>query len=174
MKRFALGFLLGALLLVSVTAVASGVVERNIAPNSFDIIVDGETRAIEAYNIDGRTFLQLRAVAELFEGAEVDFVDGAIVIETGRSDAVSYETPPLSSNQEGVPMGFTRFSDIRNIPLLTGQSLNASPGIDGLMLTANEVFIGWLASEHVFLYQGMTFVNESEVLRILRDAGLIE
>ena len=80
MKKFTLGFLLGALMFgfISVAATAT----HNIMPNPFRILVDGEERVVEASLINDRTFLQLRGVGYLFDGVEVDFVDGVIIIET--------------------------------------------------------------------------------------------
>ena len=89
MKKFILGFLLGALMFgfISVAATAT----HNIIPNPFRILVDGEKRVVEAYLINDRTFLQLRGVGYLFDGVEIDFVDGVIIIETDNATDANRE-----------------------------------------------------------------------------------
>jgi len=100
MRKFILGFLLGALMFGTLTLMAS---DRSIVPNPFRILVDGQERQVEAYLIDGRTFLQLRGIAELLDNVEVDFVDGEIIINT-KNESGANTNNGVGSNMTNIPV----------------------------------------------------------------------
>jgi hypothetical protein len=89
MKKFISGLVVGIIISVSIVAIA----EFNIGANPFPITFNGNPVEIEAYNINGRTFFQLRDIGAVV-GFDVDFVDDTIVMSTDTTDIFL----PLSSN----------------------------------------------------------------------------
>ena len=71
MKKFLSGFLLGAVIFGSSTALAAGILAEK---SNQDIWVDGEKIQMEAYNIGGNNYFKLRDI-----GKEMDF---AVAVKT--------------------------------------------------------------------------------------------
>lgn len=78
MKKFILGFIIGALLFSFAGVFAA--VELNVIPNPFPVLIDGVKTEIEGYNINGSTYLKLRDFEKA--GLGIDFVDKQVVITT--------------------------------------------------------------------------------------------
>ena len=78
MRKFVLGFILGALLFSAVTVYAAA--ELKVIPNPFPVFIDGVQTKVEGYNINGSTYLKLRDFEKF--GLGVDFVDRQILITT--------------------------------------------------------------------------------------------
>ena len=114
-SHFVLGFLLGALLFGAGTAVA---LERSVVPNPFRIFVDGQERAVEAYLINDRTFLHLRGIAELFEGVEVDFTDGEIIINTNGSGDLTISNDSNANTETSSGVWIETINGINYVPAL--------------------------------------------------------
>ena len=94
MKKFMLGFLFGALLFASVGVFAA---EYVINPNPFPIVIDGVQQQVEAYNINGFTFLKLADVGKVFNKT-VKFNESVPQIEISQtgSDIVMQPGPAVS------------------------------------------------------------------------------
>lgn len=69
MKKFLIGFISGAVLCGSLAVVA---VEYNIYPNPYKVMVDGKETAIEGYNINDKSYFQLRDIGSAV-GFQVGF-----------------------------------------------------------------------------------------------------
>jgi len=103
MKKFTLGFVIGALLFSTVTVFAAG--ELIVNPNPFPIFVDGVRTEMEGYNINGSTYLKLREFEKL--GVGIDFVDRQILITTKKAteDSADIEITKEGNNvSESVPL----------------------------------------------------------------------
>ena len=74
MKKFLSGFLLGAVIFGSSTALAAGILAEK---SNQDIWVDGEKIQMEAYNIGGNNYFKLRDI-----GKEMDF---AVTFDSGKN-----------------------------------------------------------------------------------------
>lgn len=73
MKKFASGLIIGTMITVSMSVFADNIVVKE---NPFPIMVDGARQAIGAYNINGSTYLKLKDVAKVTEGAVNVSFDG--------------------------------------------------------------------------------------------------
>lgn len=90
MKRFITGFVCGALLFGVVGALA---MEYNVTPNPFKVMVDGQEVQIEGYNINDRSYFQLRDIGNAI-GFSVGFVDGAVMIDSSGKPIEETQTQP--------------------------------------------------------------------------------
>ena len=89
MKKFILGFVLGAMLFSGVFAV-SAAVEYRITPNPFKVTVDGVEKTLEAYNINDSTYFKLRDISDALGGMfNVDFKNNTIIIDTKVGDTLA-------------------------------------------------------------------------------------
>lgn len=80
MKKFISGFLIGILITLSITTFAA--VELNVAPNPFDVLIDGKTADIQGYNINGSTYLKLSDFVEAGLGVNFNKATKQIEIVT--------------------------------------------------------------------------------------------
>ena len=71
MKKLIIGFIIGLCTAIGFTVLAANM---DVIDNPFPIFVDGVERDVEAYNIGGRTYLQLRGTGDIL-GVKVDFND---------------------------------------------------------------------------------------------------
>lgn len=80
MKKFLIGFISGAVLCGSLAVVA---VEYNIYPNPYKVMVDGKETAIEGYNINDKSYFQLRDIGSAV-GFQVGFdaENGTVLVST--------------------------------------------------------------------------------------------
>lgn len=80
MKKFISGFIIGAIIFSSITVIANP--DLVINPNTFPIFVDNTKTDVEAYNIDGYTFVKLADVSKALGGkVEVLFNQSENIIE---------------------------------------------------------------------------------------------
>lgn len=77
MKKLITGILIGSIATISITAFAQYVVN----PNPYPVLIDGETVDIEGYNINDKTYFQLRDVGDNV-GFRVDFANDMILVNT--------------------------------------------------------------------------------------------
>lgn len=84
-RDFVIGVLTGAVLFGSFTAIASN---YDIYPNPFKILVNGNERYIEGYNINGYSYFKLRDVGDEI-GFSVDFKEDTIMIDNGLKPTTS-------------------------------------------------------------------------------------
>ncbi|MGE5631374.1 MAG: hypothetical protein ACM3TR_09795 [Caulobacteraceae bacterium] len=100
MKKFMLGFLFGALLFASVGVFAA---EYVINPNPFPIVIDGVQQQVEAYNINGFTFLKLADVGKVFNRT-VKFNESVPQIEISQTGSdIVMEPAPTTENSISIP-----------------------------------------------------------------------
>ncbi len=88
-KQFIIGYIAGAATFGAIGALAAGL---TAAPNPFPVMLDGESAAIEGYNIEGSTYFKLRDIADAVGGFTVDFAEDTILIETKKD----VQTPAVS------------------------------------------------------------------------------
>ena len=129
--RFVLGFIIGSLIFGSVTYAAGSIAATRASSR---ILVDGQEAAVEAYLIEGRTYLQLRDMANLLEfDVEWDADSNTVLVNTGRdSDAhttVMQTTPALQATQE---------HDAVTPPITKGLGEVIKPVNDATQLTVTE------------------------------------
>ncbi len=93
MKKFILGLLIGALCMVSITAFAS----LKINKSPYPIFVDGKQAKVDAYAIDGSTYLKLTDLN--VTGLDVKFNSSKKQIEIKTPSPVT--TSPSGINNEG-------------------------------------------------------------------------
>lgn len=89
---FVAGFVLGAVMFGGVAAYAAGIIAN---PTTSKILVNGQEVKVEAYNIDGRNYLQLRDMA-----AAVDF---SVVWDGGGNRALIDTSKGYDKNEQYVP-----------------------------------------------------------------------
>lgn len=92
-KQTIVSFILGGILFSSAGVFAA--TQLNIVPNTFPIKINNNEVDLEAYNIEGITYLQLRDTTEVLN-AELDFKDNTIYINTNNvsgDDNISESTP---------------------------------------------------------------------------------
>ncbi len=83
MKKIISGIIIGAVLGTAI----GGFAVSSIVDNRFPIMVNGEKKNIQGYNIDDRTYFKLRDIADATGGFTVDFKDDTILINTNASSA---------------------------------------------------------------------------------------
>lgn len=88
--QFITGFVLGAVIFGTATAMAAGVIAT---PSANKMVVNGKSVNVEAYNIDGRNYLQLRDMADII-GFSVDWdsVNGQVIINTANGNIPDNQT----------------------------------------------------------------------------------
>ena len=112
MKRFITGFVCGALLFGVVGALA---VEYNVTPNPFKVMVDGQEVQIEGYNINDRSYFQLRDIGDAI-GFSVGFVDGTVMIDSSGKPIEETQTQPEQpSNDVATPEEIQAYFDTFDI-----------------------------------------------------------
>ncbi len=77
-KQTVVSFILGGILFSSAGVFAA--TQLNITPNPYPIVVNDENANVEGYNIEGRTYLQLRDITDIL-GISLAFVDNVIYID---------------------------------------------------------------------------------------------
>lgn len=80
MKKFILGTITGAILCLSISALAN----FEAIPNAFPIKLNGNDISLEGYNINGSTYFKLRDIGDKV-GFGVDFADNTININVNTS-----------------------------------------------------------------------------------------
>ena len=99
-KQLICGILIGAIAALSITALADFIVN----PNPYPVKVNGHTVQIEGYNINDSTYFKLRDIAQAVGGFDVDFKDGAVVLQTPEATPTPAPTPAPVSNKNLDPL----------------------------------------------------------------------
>lgn len=103
MKKFILGFILGAMIFGFTAIYAEE--SLHIFQNPFPIIVNGSKQDIPAYNIDGFTYMKLADIGKIL-GVKVIFNETDKQIEITKKESekvVTEDTIPIISNIPPVP-----------------------------------------------------------------------
>ncbi len=101
-KQTVVSFILGGVLFSSAGVFAT--TQLNIVPNSYPIVVNDENADVEGYNIEGRTYLQLRDITNIL-GISLDFKNNTIYINTkdsNISDNKIDNNDPLTKTADGL------------------------------------------------------------------------
>ncbi len=99
MKKLISGIIIGAVLGTAI----GGFAVNSIVDNPFPVVVNGEKKNIEGYNIDDRTYFKLRDIADAVGGFSVDFKDNTILINTeGAAPAPTAAAEPSSVPETSV------------------------------------------------------------------------
>jgi hypothetical protein len=93
-KQFMIGFLVGAMLFSSIGVFAEGI---TVLLNPFTMLFNGQPAQIEAYNINGRTFLSLGDIAN-YMGATVKLNEATKEIEIN-TNTESIHTLNVTQNE---------------------------------------------------------------------------
>lgn len=94
MKKFIAGFVSGALIFSFL-----GVFAYNIYENPYKILVNGQEKYIQGYNVDDYSYFKLRDIADAVGGFDVDFNNNTIQIS---KDGYVYDnSEPKSINLSG-------------------------------------------------------------------------
>ena len=108
MKKLISGIIIGAVLGTAI----GGFAVNSIVDNPFPVVVNGEKKNIEGYNIDDRTYFKLRDIADAVGGFSVDFKDNTILIDTeGAAPAQTATAAPEAPVPETSVMGQTERKD---------------------------------------------------------------
>jgi glycerophosphoryl diester phosphodiesterase len=100
MKKFFAGLITGLLISISVTAFAA--VQLKVVPNPFPVFINGDQAQVDAYNINGSTFLKLADLKQT--GLDVKFADSKInVLSTfAATDPTDYTVPEIDNSNNYV------------------------------------------------------------------------
>lgn len=103
MKKYLSGLITGIIISLSITVFAA---EFNIIPNPYPILIEGTKTHIEAYNIDGSTYLKLKDLEKT--GLSVKFENSTILINSTFSGISNLEADkPTEEEIAALPDGFT-------------------------------------------------------------------
>lgn len=83
MKKFLFGLIAGLLISVSLTAFAA--VQLKVIPNPFPVFINGDKAQVDAYNINGSTYLKLSDLKTA--GLDVKFSDSKINVTSAFTEA---------------------------------------------------------------------------------------
>lgn len=95
-NKFTLGFIIGGIICGGIGAIAT---EYIVNPNPYPIYVDGQPAEIEGYNINDKTYFQLRDIGEEI-GFDVDFINDTIIVSPSTPTPTS---TPIPTNNAGQP-----------------------------------------------------------------------
>jgi hypothetical protein len=95
MKKFFAGLITGVLISLSVTAFAA--VQLKVVPNPFPVFINGDQAQVDAYNINGSTYLKLSDLKTA--GLDVTFADSKINVFS----AFTEETEPSEPTDPAEP-----------------------------------------------------------------------
>lgn len=82
MRKFMCGLIVGVILATGIVFAA----EYNIYPNPYSIVVDGQKRNIEGYNINDYSYFKLRDIGDV-TGFDVQFVNDTVMINTEKQNS---------------------------------------------------------------------------------------
>lgn len=97
-KTLTLGIIIGAVAMLSITALA----EYITTPNPYPVKVNGQEVQVEGYNINDSTYFKLRDVANVVGGFSVGFTDNTIIVNTNRGEGVPTPTSTDAPGDEPV------------------------------------------------------------------------
>jgi hypothetical protein len=111
MKKFFSGLIVGLLVSVSLTAFA---VQLKVVPNPFPVFINGDKAQVDAYNINGSTYLKLADLKTA--GLDVKFADSKINVTSAYTEAEptepsfpDYTIPEIDNTNN--PNNVTRLED---------------------------------------------------------------
>lgn len=122
MKKFISGFICGAIIF----SMAGAFAVNSIYDNPYPIIVNGEEKRIQGYNIDDYSYFKLRDIASALGNFSVAFDDETIVLKSG--DVPAPEVPAPGGISEMFPGETTEGISVDNAQEQTNDF--ASLGID--------------------------------------------
>ncbi len=136
MKKFISGLIVGLLVSVSLTAFA---VQLKVVPNPFPVFINGSESKVDAYNINGSTYLKLADLKTA--GLDVKFADSKINVTSAPVSTV----PDTDSDSD-----------------ITGNNQNP------VFLYEGDVKDTTYRGYKAILYNGDTFINEVEFVKKLK------
>ena len=92
MKKFIIGFIVGALMFSIIPVMAEG--ELSVVPNPFPVLIDGEVAEVEGYNINGYTFLKLADFGKAGLTVKFNETDKQIEISSTKKAVITPEPIP--------------------------------------------------------------------------------
>ena len=92
LKKFIIGFIVGALMFSIIPVMAEG--ELSVVPNPFPVLIDGEVAEVEGYNINGYTFLKLADFGKAGLTVKFNETDKQIEISSTKKAVITPEPIP--------------------------------------------------------------------------------
>lgn len=185
-KQTLVSFILGGILFSSAGVFAA--TQLNVIPNQYPIKVDNKEVDIEGYNIDGRTYLQLRDITEILN-ADLDFQNNTILIDTDTSDTevisneLATSTPNINPTilPTPVPTNTNNESEVKEavelqIPTLEqrqNKPKSTPDGITDIDIYDGKYYIGILHIKSSIKNKGYSMNNNNNNLSITKDDILI-
>ena len=146
MKKFISGLIIGIIAAISINAFAVG--EHVVNANPFPVIVNGIQQIVDAFNIDGFTYVKLADVGKSFNGAAtVKFDEIKSVIEINTVTQAVYS--PTGGTSMGTPV----------IPTTT-------PVQDTAALPDGATYVNYRGYPNAVSYNGKIYVNEISYFKI--------
>ena len=159
-KQTVISFILGAILFSSISVFAA--TQLNVVPNPFPIVVNNKTSNIEAYNIEGRTYLQLRDTAEVLN-VELEFKDNTIYINNSEINNIQ-EIPTPTVISTPVPTNID--IDIKNESEVDDmESTTTNKTIDGIEIYTYDTEL------QKYSASGDQYIKLVHVLKIYKPYG---
>lgn len=91
MKKFIIGFIVGALMFSIIPVMAEG--ELTVVPNPFPVVINGEVTEVEGYNINGYTYLKLADLSKAGLMVKFNETEGQIEITNKKENAAITPEP---------------------------------------------------------------------------------
>lgn len=161
MKKFIIGFVIGALLFSSITAFA---VVKVAEPSTWKFFVDGEPREIEAYSIDGSNFLKLRDVFEIADiGVWAEGESRSVYIERDKGYDAGYEGPGKGSEVK-VEVEENAKDEEDNVAPKKYRDLTT------LFIISNKTYIDGLRAANIVEIDKKTYISAGSILLLIAIA----
>ncbi|WP_372997400.1 stalk domain-containing protein [Lutispora sp.] len=153
-KQFIVGFITCAILLSAIFI--SGFAEDSLTAfiNQFPIFINGEKAEVEAYNINGRTYLALGDIAKYFD-ATVVFNDTDKRIDVNKNPKpITTTTPTPQSAEETIVTSDFYVLEVNSTEVWVKDSNNKTYGCSpstSLEFVVGATIKGYFAEEYLFL-----------------------
>lgn len=152
-KQFLIGFLVGAILFSSIPVIAEGL---TVLLNPFPIFFNGQQATVEAYNINGRTYLALGDVAKYFDATAVFNETNKRIDVNKNSKPVTVTAPAAQPTEETIATSDFYVLEVNVSEVWVRDSNNKVHGVLPISMkstafTANTTIKGYFKDGYLFL-----------------------
>ncbi len=190
-KQTVMSFILGGIVFSSVGIFAA--TELSILPNPYPIVVNGEKADVEGYNIEGRTYLQLRDMTEVLD-TTLNFKDNTIFIDSNiniNNDSEMNLTPspiititpkPTPTVSTDVNINTNNESEVDDLKKLDTTLLeqkknkpeSTPDGITKIDIDNGKYYIGIALIQHQIENKGYKLICDSnKVYKLIKDDNIL-